>query len=91
MILEALFSLITGIINLIPFNLPSLPSEFQSLLDLLFSSIIDGLALINMFINLEFWLKCLSTVIIIKNIKHIWNGFIWLINLIPTVNVGYWN
>lgn len=91
MIIEGLFNLISGIINLIPFELPNLPSGFQDVLDLLFEGIISSLGLINLFIDLKFWLSCVSICLVIRNIKHIWNGFIWLLNLIPSVNIGYWN
>ena len=90
MILEGLFELISGFIDLIPFELPPVPEDFQNVLDLLFNGIIDSLGLLNMFIDLKFWLSCTATMVLIRNIKHIWNGFIWLINLIPGVEVGYW-
>lgn len=90
MIIEGLFNLITGIINLIPFELPQLPSKFQSVLDMLFDGIINSLGILNLFIDLQFWISCAVAVTIIVNIKHIWNTFIWLLNLIPTVNISYW-
>ena len=43
-----LFNLITGIINLIPFELPQLPSKFQSVLDMLFDGIINSLGILNL-------------------------------------------
>ena len=91
MIIEGLFNLISGFINLIPFSLPVLPNGFQDVLDLIFTGIKGSLGLINIFIDLKFWLSCVSVCVLIKNIKHVWNTFIWLINLIPSVNIGYWN
>lgn len=91
MIIEAIFDLLSGIINLIPFSLPQLPDSFQSVLDLLFNGIKGSLGLINMFIDLPFWLSCVAMCMLLKNIKHIWNGIIWTLNLIPSVNIGYWN
>lgn len=90
MIIEGLFNLISGIINLIPFELPQLPGQFQSVLDMLFDGITNSLGYLNLFIDLKFWLSCAVAMTIIVNIKHVWNLFIWLLNLIPTVNISYW-
>ena len=90
MILEALFNLLSGVINLIPFSLPSLPDKFMTTLNFVFDGIKGSLGIIDMFINLNFWLACASAMLLIYNIKHIWNGIIWVINLIPTVNISYW-
>lgn len=90
MILEALFNLLSGVINLIPFSLPSLPDKFMITLNFVFDGIKGSLGIIDMFINLNFWLACASAMLLIYNIKHIWNGIIWVINLIPTVNISYW-
>lgn len=90
MIIEGLFNLISGIINLIPFELPQLPDQFQSVLDMLFDGITNSLGYLNLFIDLRFWISCAVAMTIIVNIKHIWNLFIWLLNLIPTVNISYW-
>lgn len=91
MIIETLFNLISGFINLIPFELPDLPQGFQEVLDLIFNGILGSLSLINVFIDLKFWLSVVSVCVIIKNIKHLWNMFIWLLNLIPGVHVTYWS
>lgn len=91
MVIEALFNLISGFINLIPFELPDLPQGFQEVLDLIFNGILGSLSLINVFIDLKFWLSVVSVCVLIKNIKHLWNMFIWLLNLIPVVNVTYWS
>lgn len=91
MILEALFGLITGIINLIPFELPSLPDKFQTTLDFIFDGITGSLGIIDMFIDLKFWITCAIAMTVIYNIKHIWNGIVFCINLIPSVNISYWN
>lgn len=90
MIIEGLFSLITGVINLIPFELPNLPSQFQTALDFIFDGIKGSLGIIDMFIDLKFWLTCAAAMVVIYNIKHIWNGIVFCINLIPTMNVSYW-
>ena len=90
MIIEGIFGLITGIINLIPFELPQLPDKFQSALDLIFDGINGSLGMIDMFIDLNFWLTCAAAMLVIYNIKHIWNGIVFCINLIPSVNVSYW-
>lgn len=91
MILEGLFKLLSGLINLIPFSLPDMPDGFQNVLDLLFDGITNSLGLINLFIDLKFWLSCVAMCMLLKNIKHVWNGIIWVINLIPGFEVGYWN
>lgn len=90
MIIEGLFNLLTGIINLIPFELPSLPEKFQTTLNFIFNGINGSLGLIDMFIDLRFWLSCAMAMLVIYNIKHIWNGFVWCLNLIPSVNVPFW-
>ena len=90
MILEALFNLLSGIINLIPFNLPTLPSEVNTTLEFIFNGILGSLGLINIFINLRLWISCAVAMTVIYNIKRVWNGFIWVLNLIPTVQISYW-
>ncbi len=91
MIIEGIFKLLTGIINLIPFELPSLPDKFMTTLNFLFNGIIDSLGLINMFIDLKFWITCAVAMTVIYNIKHIWNGFVFCLNLIPSVNISCWH
>lgn len=90
MILEGIFTLITGVINLIPFELPSLPSKFMNVLNLIFNGINSSLGIIDLFIDLRFWISCAIVMVTIYNIKKIWNGIIWLLNLIPSVNISYW-
>lgn len=90
MILELLFNLITSVINLIPFELPSLPDKFMSVLSLLLTSIIDSLKIVALFIDLQFWLSCAVAMTIVYNIKHIWNLVVYCLNLIPSVNIPFW-
>ena len=90
MIIEGLFNLLATIINLIPFELPSLPDKFMSTLNFIFDGINSSLGLINIFIDLKFWITCAVAITIIYNIKHIWNGFVFCLNLIPSVNISYW-
>ena len=75
MILEALFNLITGVINLIPFELPQLPQKFNTALDMLLNGISNSLGYINIFIDLRFWIECAVAMTVIMNIKHVWNMF----------------
>lgn len=91
MIIEGIFNLLSGMINLIPFELPDLPDKFMNVLNMLFTGINGSLGIIDMFIDLEFWISCAVAMTIIYNIKHVWNGVVWLLNLIPTVNISYWN
>lgn len=90
MILEGIFKFITGIINIIPFELPSLPDKFQTTLDFIFNGINSSLGIIDMFIDLKFWITCAVAMTVIYNIKHVWNGIVFCINLIPSVNISYW-
>lgn len=90
MIIEGLFNLITGVINLIPFSLPSLPEKFMTVLNFIFNGITSSLGIIDMFIDLRFWISCAIAMTLVYNIKKIWNGIIWLLNLIPSVNISYW-
>ena len=90
MILEALFNLLAGIINLIPFELPSMPDKFNTVLDFLLDGIYSTLGIIDLFIDLKFWITCAVMMTVIYNIKHIWNSIIFCINLIPSVNISYW-
>lgn len=90
MIIELFFNLVTGVINLIPFELPNLPSQFNDTLDMLLDGIVSSLGLVNLFIDLKFWLACLSFMLLIYNIKKVWNSIIFCLNLIPGVNVTKW-
>ena len=91
MILEGTFNLISGVINLIPFELPSLPGKFMSVLDFLFNGITSSLGIIDLFIDLKFWISCAVFMTIIYNIKYIWNFIVYLLNLIPTVEIPFCN
>ncbi len=90
MIIEGIFNLLSGLINLIPFSLPQMPEKFQTVLDMLFDGIKSSLGLINIFIDLKFWISCAVMMTVVFNIKHIWNTFVFCINLIPSVNISYW-
>lgn len=90
MILELLFNLITSVISLIPFELPSLPDKFDSVLNSLFISIVNALEIVAIFIDLKFWLSCAVAMTVIYNIKHIWNLVVYCLNLIPSVNIPFW-
>lgn len=90
MIIEALFKLISGVINLIPFELPQVPERVQNVIDMLFNGITSSLGIIDLFIDLKFWISCAVIMTVVYNIKHIWNGIVFLLNLIPSVNISYW-
>lgn len=90
MIIEGLFNLLASIINLIPFSLPSMPGKFMDVLDFIFVNITSSLCLIDLFIDLKFWISCAVMMVIVKNIKHLWNGFVFCLNMIPSVNISYW-
>lgn len=90
MIIELLFNLISSFINLIPFELPALPSKFQTVLDMLFDGLDSGFEILCLFIDLQFWLSCAIVMVLIFNIKRIWNFFVWLLNLIPSVQISKW-
>jgi len=90
MILKALFDLIAGVINLIPFELPQVPDKLQSVLNQIFGGLDIGFKYLGLFIDLPFWISCAVAVAIVTNIKKIWNFFIFLLNLIPSVNISYW-
>ncbi len=90
MILEGLFNLIKGVVNLIPFNIPSLPDNFMSFYEQFKQLILSGLNLINSFIDLDFWIKCAIFCLAIASVKDIYNIIIWLLNLIPGVEIQPW-
>lgn len=90
MILKGLFTLISGVINLIPFSLPSLPTKFMTVLNLIFTNIKSSFSILSIFIDLNFWLACAAVMLLVYNIKHIWNTIVWLLNLIPTVDIPFW-
>ena len=90
MILEGLFSLISGVINLIPFELPTLPEQFNNTLDFIFTNIKGSLGILDLFIDLKFWITCAGVMVLIYNIKHVWNTIVYLLNLIPSVNIPFW-
>lgn len=91
MIIEGIFNILSAVIDLIPFELPSLPDKFMTVLNFLFDGITNSLGIIDLFIDFEFWINCAIAMTIIYNIKHVWNGVIWLLNLIPSVEISYWN
>lgn len=90
MIIEGIFNFLKGIINLIPFELPDMPEQFYTILNMIFDGITNSLALLDLFIDLRFWLTCAGIMLVISNIRRIWNFFIWILNLIPSVNIKPW-
>lgn len=90
LIIEKLLTLFFGTINLIPINLPDLPEQFYSLLDMLFDGMINGLGYISIFIDLEFWLQCAAFMLILHESKHIYNAVIWAVNWVPTMDPMSW-
>lgn len=90
MIIQGLFNLIKGVINLIPFSIPSFPEKFMDLYNQFKSLILSGLNVINAFIDLDFWIKCAILIFTISNAKTIYNIVIWLLNLIPGVEIKPW-
>lgn len=91
MIITALFNSIVYLFNLIPFSLPNLPNNFISTLESIFNGITSSFNILAIFINLHFWLICSVVMIILYNIKFIYNLFIFLLNLIPGINIKNWN
>lgn len=90
MLLNLLLSLISGLIDLIPFEFPELPINFYNIIDTIFDGMISALGIIDIFINLSFWLQCASIMLVAYNIRILYNGAIWVINLIPGVELPRW-
>ena len=90
MILKALFNIIKGVINLIPFSIPGFPDKFMELYNQFKALILAGLNVINAFIDLDFWVTCAILIFTISNAKTIYNIVIWLLNLIPGVDISPW-
>lgn len=90
MIIQGLFNLVKGVINLIPFSIPSFPENFTNLFTQFKNQILSGLNIINAFIDLDFWIKCVILIFTISNAKTIYNIVIWLLNLIPGVEIKPW-
>lgn len=90
MIIELIFNLLSGVINLIPFELPSLPDKFNTTLDFIFDGMTNSLSIVNLFLDLRFWITCAIAMTVISEIKLVWNGIVWILNLIPTVQISYW-
>ena len=90
MLLDFILSLISDLINLIPFEFPELPINFYNIIDTMFDGMISALGIIDIFINLSFWLQCAGIMLLAYNARHLYNGAIWVINLIPGVELPRW-
>ena len=53
MIIECLFNLISGIVSLIPFDLPQLPGKFQTLLTFILDNIKNSIGYLNVKVNIK--------------------------------------
>lgn len=91
MIIEGIFNLITSLLNSIPFDLPTLPLVFNDGLQMIFDGIIASFNILAIFINIDFWFNCTFFMLTIYNIKFIYNIFVYLINLIPSINLKTWH
>lgn len=89
MIVEALFNLIFGLVNLIIDLLPSLPSfdgsllvDFNNALDIIF----ENAKLVGFFFPVETVKVYIPLVLLVINFEHIYNLSMWVITWIKSHN-----
>lgn len=89
MIIEALFNLIFGLVNLILSMLPSLPNFDESLLadfNAALDTIFSNAQLLGFFFPIETIKVYIPLVLLVINFEHIYNLALWVITWIKSHN-----
>lgn len=87
MIIKLLFNLITGIILLIPFNIPQMPSGVSNLLTTYFGYLNSGVTLIGNFVHMDYLRTLVMAALGIEAAIDIYKFVMWVLRKIPMLNV----
>lgn len=87
MIIKALLQLITGIIGLIPFSIPSLPENFTGFINQFKAIIQGGVNFVSSILPWTYIVTLLEIFLAIEVALHIYKFVMWVIRKIPMANI----
>lgn len=68
-------------------NLPAMPSAIESVLDIIYSAVVSGSALIGVFCHISLLQIMIPLVIIVLNFSHVWRLTMFILKKIPFVGI----
>lgn len=83
-ILQFLLDFVKVILDWIP-NVPSVPKEFSTSVNIVFDTIFYNMQLFGLFIHLELFVVAVPLVIILINFDKVYSMIIWVIKKIPFI------
>lgn len=87
MIIKALLELIMGLINLIPFSIPSLPDNFSSFIEQFKDILQGGVNFISTILPYDYLVVLLEIFIAIELALCVYKFVMWVIRKIPMANI----
>lgn len=87
MIVKLLFTLVTGIIGLIPFNIPSFPADVSTYLETFKGYIFQGIGFIKFFLPWSYIVLLLKIVLGIVIALELYKFVMWILRKIPMLNM----
>ncbi|MGN1358444.1 MAG: hypothetical protein ACI4WU_03645 [Bacilli bacterium] len=87
MIIKLLLELIMGLINLIPFNIPSLPDNFSSFIEQFKTIIQGGVNFVSTILPYDYIIVLLEIFLGIEAAFHVYKFVMWVIRKIPMANI----
>ena len=87
MIIKLLFNLITGIIGIIPFEIPSFPSDVSTYLETFKGYIFEGIGFIKFFLPWSYIVLLLKIVLGILVAIELYKFVMWILRKIPMLGM----
>lgn len=87
MIIKGLFTIITFLIGLIPFNIPSFPDDISSYLATFQGYIIDGIGFIKFFLPWSYVVVLLRILLAIIIALELYKFLMWVLRKIPMLGM----
>lgn len=89
MILEAVFSLVAGLVKLVFgwISLPDLPGSVTSVIDELFALISGSVGIIGIFVDLNMVKILLPVLLIVINFDEVWKFTMFILRKIPFLGI----
>lgn len=89
MILEAVFNLVSGLIQLVFgwINLPDMPETVMSVIDELFTILQGSIGLLSVFVDINMVKILLPVLLIVVNFEEIWKFTMFILRKIPFLGI----
>lgn len=87
MIIKLLFELVIGLINLIPFSIPSLPSDVNTYITTFNGYISSGVGMVKFFLPFEYCKILLEIILAIIVSIELYKFVMWILRKIPMLGM----